>query len=154
MDVDTDYLLHELNDSWIGLFLEDQWLQRASTVKLVKSLSERAPLLFFFDADEHGWGYRVFAGGSPFCGLQFQDYAPATLTITTKRRTWDVLKRINGHPAPHIRLGPLVPLASLNLLLGAARLVWPTHPMYLPNLPSQSKLAAPMSCRREGGAVG
>jgi len=63
MDVGVNCFFHEVNGSWTGLFLEDQWLQSASTVEIVKSLSETAPLLFFFDADEHGWGYRVFAAG-------------------------------------------------------------------------------------------
>ena len=76
MDVGVNCFFHEVNGSWTGLFLEDQWLQSASTVEIVKSLSETAPLLFFFDADEHGWGYRVFAGGSEIARRVFETGDP------------------------------------------------------------------------------
>lgn len=54
----------ELNDEWCGfLLLEDPYLFHSETVAFVKQASEHAPLLYFFNAEDHGWGYRAFDRG-------------------------------------------------------------------------------------------
>jgi hypothetical protein len=57
------FLIKALNKQWSVLYFEDDWLQRTSTKEVVLSLSKRIPLLNFSDAEDHGWGYRIFANG-------------------------------------------------------------------------------------------
>jgi len=71
-DQGADWFIHEVNRAWAGLFLQDEWLEQPETVELVKSLSTTAPLLFFFDADEYGWGYRLSAGGEERAAKAFE----------------------------------------------------------------------------------
>ncbi len=75
-DQGADWFIHEVNPAWAGLFLQDEWLEQPETVELVKSLSKAAPLLFFFDADEYGWGYRLFAGGEERAAKAFEVQTP------------------------------------------------------------------------------
>jgi len=75
-DQGADWFIHEVNRAWAGLFLQDEWLEQPETVELVKSLSTTAPLLFFFDADEYGWGYRLSAGGEERTAKAFEVQTP------------------------------------------------------------------------------
>jgi hypothetical protein len=53
-----------VNEEWNAFFLEDEWLERAETVRFLLQLSgQSVPLLWFHDAEESGWGFRVFDGG-------------------------------------------------------------------------------------------
>ena len=57
------YFLEPLNDKWTGLYLADAWLQQPATLQLVLDISQHVPLLYFQNAEDHGWGYRVFCEG-------------------------------------------------------------------------------------------
>lgn len=58
------YFHKNVNDDWNAFFLQDEWLQRAGTVAFLLSLSGHGiPLLWFHDAEESGWGFRLFDGG-------------------------------------------------------------------------------------------
>lgn len=59
----TASLVETLNQRWSVLFLEDDWLQQPSTVDLLLTLSQDIPVLHFNDAEDHGWGYRIFVEG-------------------------------------------------------------------------------------------
>ena len=84
-DQGADWFIHEVNPAWAGLFLQDEWLEQPEAVELVKGLSKAAPLLFFFDADEYGWGYRLFAGGEERAAKAFevQTPEPSEWTVST-----------------------------------------------------------------------
>lgn len=62
-DKGMPFIIQSLNERWSGLFIEDDWLEKASTVDLMLELSKEVPLLNFQDAEDHGWGYRIFADG-------------------------------------------------------------------------------------------
>ena len=57
------FLLEALTNKWSALYLEDDWLNESSSITLMLTLSESVPILNFSDAEDHGWGYRVFAEG-------------------------------------------------------------------------------------------
>lgn len=57
----TAFLVDALNQRWSVLYLEDDWLQQPSTIDLLLALSQDIPLLNFNEAEDHGWGYRIFA---------------------------------------------------------------------------------------------
>lgn len=59
------YFHKNVNDEWNAFFMQDEWLERAETVSFLLALSAQSvPLLWFHDAEENGWGYRLFDGGS------------------------------------------------------------------------------------------
>ncbi|NGQ95403.1 hypothetical protein G3578_09570 [Brevibacillus sp. SYP-B805] len=58
------YFHQNVNDHWNAFFLEDEWLERADTLRFLLQLSAQpVPLLWFHDAEESGWGFRLFDGG-------------------------------------------------------------------------------------------
>jgi hypothetical protein len=57
------FLVDPLNRQWSALYFEDDWLQQPSTIQVLLTLSQEIPLLHFNDAEDHGWGYRIFAEG-------------------------------------------------------------------------------------------
>ena len=57
------FLVRPLNQQWSVLYFEDDWLQQTSTISVLLILSKNIPLLNFSDAEDHGWGYRIFADG-------------------------------------------------------------------------------------------
>lgn len=60
-----------LNDRWnVAILTLDAWQalaepggRNASTVRLILAVSRQAPLLFFYNAEDHGWGYRLYHRG-------------------------------------------------------------------------------------------
>ncbi len=60
-DKSLPFLIEQLNERWSALFLEDDWLSDPSTVSMLIDLSQNVPILHFQNAEDHGWGYRVFA---------------------------------------------------------------------------------------------
>ena len=57
------FVVKALNQQWSVLYFEDDWLQQSSTKEAVLTLSKRIPSLNFSNAEDHGWGYRIFADG-------------------------------------------------------------------------------------------
>ncbi|MGD8189805.1 hypothetical protein ACQCN2_07465 [Brevibacillus ginsengisoli] len=59
------YFHKNINEGWNAFFLEDEWLETADTIQFLLRLSNHhIPLLWFHDAEETGWGYRLFDGGA------------------------------------------------------------------------------------------
>ncbi|MCR8634870.1 hypothetical protein [Paenibacillus radicis (ex Xue et al. 2023)] len=54
------YHVHELNERWIVMLMEDEYLSKDDTYKNLYVLSEIAPLLYFSNAEDHEWGYKIF----------------------------------------------------------------------------------------------
>ncbi len=58
------YFHKNLNENWNAFFLEDEWLEKADTLQFLLYLSKHhVPLLWFHDAEDSGWGYRLFDDG-------------------------------------------------------------------------------------------
>jgi hypothetical protein len=55
--------IHELNENWCVLLFEDEWVQARETAEWLLSLSQITPLLYFYHAEENGWGYRLLHEG-------------------------------------------------------------------------------------------
>lgn len=58
-----EFRVQPLNDRWAVLLLADGWLGNPATVQALALLSHKAPLLYFTNAEDHGWGYRLFHQG-------------------------------------------------------------------------------------------
>ncbi|AIG28064.1 hypothetical protein GOP56_11520 [Brevibacillus sp. 7WMA2] len=63
-DSKQPYFHKRLNDEWNVFFLEDEWVQTAETLQYLLDLSKLGvALLWFHDAEDSGWGFRLFEGG-------------------------------------------------------------------------------------------
>jgi len=62
--MDQSYFHRNVNGDWNAFFLQDEWLQTSSTVQFLLQLSKHyVPLLWFHDAEDNGWGFRLFDAG-------------------------------------------------------------------------------------------
>ncbi|UQZ86325.1 hypothetical protein SK3146_05618 [Paenibacillus konkukensis] len=52
-----------LNDTWSVILMEDEYLGDSATVEKLAGLSRKKPLLYFYNAEDHGWGFKVFDDG-------------------------------------------------------------------------------------------
>ncbi|MFM1653996.1 hypothetical protein ACI7RC_18115 [Brevibacillus sp. B_LB10_24] len=58
------YFHKNVNSTWNAFFLQDEWIGGADTMQfLLRLSSQHVPLLWFHDAEDKGWGYRLFDGG-------------------------------------------------------------------------------------------
>lgn len=58
------YFHKNVNDEWNAFFLQDEWIETADTLRFLLQLSSLyVPLLWFHDAEDSGWGFRLFDGG-------------------------------------------------------------------------------------------
>lgn len=76
--VPMPHIIQPLNASWDVLYLEDDWLHEPSTLEMIKSLSEIAPLLRFIHPADSGWGYQIYYNGEEVASL----YDSKELAIT------------------------------------------------------------------------
>ncbi|MCS7460902.1 hypothetical protein N0M98_12185 [Paenibacillus doosanensis] len=49
--------IEKLNDIWSVILMEDQYLSHPATVEKLAELSRKKPLLYFYNAEDHGWGW-------------------------------------------------------------------------------------------------
>lgn len=61
------FLIHQLNDYWIGLFRE--YSNFFQLKEELKQLSIKSPLLYFQHPADHGWGYNVFVESQEVASL-------------------------------------------------------------------------------------
>ena len=53
-----------VNSEWNAFFLQDEWLETPVTLDFLLRLSKQSvPLLWFHDAEDNGWGFRLFDAG-------------------------------------------------------------------------------------------
>lgn len=58
------YFHKNVNNEWNAFFLQDESIETAETLRFLLQLSSKhVPLLWFHDAEESGWGFRLFDGG-------------------------------------------------------------------------------------------
>lgn len=61
---DQPHFHRNVNGDWNAFFLQDEWLEASSTVAFLLKLSKQpVPLLWFHDAEDNGWGFRLFDAG-------------------------------------------------------------------------------------------
>lgn len=61
MEIDDSIgFVYPVNEKWVGLLLADEWLMEPKTVNMVAEISRQMPLLYFFCAEDHVWGFRVY----------------------------------------------------------------------------------------------
>ncbi|WP_139490154.1 hypothetical protein [Brevibacillus dissolubilis] len=59
------YFHKNLNEEWNVFFLQDEWIETAETLQFLLELSSKyVPLMWFHDAEDSGWGFRLFDGGA------------------------------------------------------------------------------------------
>lgn len=61
---DQPHFHRNVNGDWNAFFLQDEWLETSKTVSFLLKLSKQPiPLLWFHDAEDNGWGFRLFDAG-------------------------------------------------------------------------------------------
>jgi hypothetical protein len=55
--------VEKLNDKWGVILLQDDFLSLPQSVEELLTLSRTAPILNFYNAEDHGWGYRLMENG-------------------------------------------------------------------------------------------
>ncbi|WP_400164819.1 hypothetical protein ACAF76_006045 [Brevibacillus sp. TJ4] len=62
--VEQPHFHRNVNQEWNAFFLQDEWLETPVTLCFLLRLSKQCvPLLWFHDAEDNGWGFRLFDGG-------------------------------------------------------------------------------------------
>lgn len=62
--VEQPHFHRNVNHDWNAFFLQDEWLETPVTLDFLLSLSKQSvPLLWFHDAEDNGWGFRLFDAG-------------------------------------------------------------------------------------------
>ena len=59
----------ELNAHWRYLLLRDPFLVEPPQIEWLFQLSQTVPLLYYYHAEDHGWGYRIFKDGTEVARL-------------------------------------------------------------------------------------
>lgn len=54
--------ISDLNSKWMVLLTEDVYIE-SEVPKYIIDISERTPIMYFFNYEDHGWGYRIFHNG-------------------------------------------------------------------------------------------
>ena len=58
-----EYQIMEKNPKWIYFFIENDMMLEYNKFVSVLSIAENISVLYFFNAEDHGWGYTVLEGG-------------------------------------------------------------------------------------------
>jgi hypothetical protein len=67
------FFARDLNSKWSALFIDDQGLILKSTQDIMMQLSGKAPFMRYIFAEDHGWGYRIYARGQEQANF-YEDY--------------------------------------------------------------------------------
>jgi hypothetical protein len=67
-EADLTFKQRDLHPDWTAFFLADEWDEQATTTALEQA-SRRAPVLSFMNAEDHGWGYRLWRMGHEVAAL-------------------------------------------------------------------------------------
>lgn len=55
--------VYPINDNWVGLLVADEYLAERDTLELLNSISITIPILYLYNSEDYGWGFKVFNGG-------------------------------------------------------------------------------------------
>ncbi|KRE92156.1 hypothetical protein ASG89_33435 [Paenibacillus sp. Soil766] len=56
-------LLKQLNKEWMLLLTKDNYMEDYEAPEYIYNISKQAPILYFYNFEDHFWGYRLFYGG-------------------------------------------------------------------------------------------
>lgn len=57
------FFIRPLNEHWGVLFIEDDTLSQTTTIDMLVECSKFVSLLYFFEDENWGWGYRIYVNG-------------------------------------------------------------------------------------------
>lgn len=67
------FIIRPLNERWSLLLIEEISADEASKTQLEKwvlGVSAQCPILYFYNAEDHAWGYRLFKGGAEVASVE------------------------------------------------------------------------------------
>ncbi|GEM_PF-2031776 len=54
-----DFIIKDINEKWTALFTEDYY-DDTEIPNYILDISQQCPVCYFFNYEDHGWGYRIF----------------------------------------------------------------------------------------------
>ncbi|MBY0014092.1 hypothetical protein [Paenibacillus typhae] len=63
MEAPKGALLKDFSNSWTVLLTEDNYAEELRAPEYIYSISKEVPLLYFYNYEDHFWGYRIFHMG-------------------------------------------------------------------------------------------
>ena len=61
--IKTEIILKDLNNKWAVFFIESETFMELEKVDKILDISKKIPVIYFFNAEDHGWGYNIFHEG-------------------------------------------------------------------------------------------
>ncbi|WP_232698262.1 hypothetical protein [Brevibacillus daliensis] len=92
------YFHKRLNEDWNVFFLEDEWVEMAETLYSLLALSKKGiSLLWFHDAEDSGWGFRLFEGGYEVSSATISYTLDVELAEAEMKRRYPTLIMFDEH---------------------------------------------------------
>lgn len=66
------YIIHRLNDQWSGLFVDFHYTEREQEHAFLSVLSMKCPVMRFQNAEDHGWGYKIYHEGKVVASVEVE----------------------------------------------------------------------------------
>lgn len=67
--IPAPFYVRTLNPRWMALFVDEYQVTRDLMTEWLKKLSEQFPCLYFYHAEDHGWGYQLYTKGAAAASL-------------------------------------------------------------------------------------
>ena len=64
MQLKLKYIIREMNEKWIYFFIENDSILQSNSFQPLIEISKQFAFMHFYNAEDHGWGYKIFNNGS------------------------------------------------------------------------------------------
>ncbi|MDQ0888658.1 hypothetical protein QFZ81_003746 [Paenibacillus sp. V4I9] len=82
----------QLNEEWLAFFTENDGEQRSSD--LAEEISKHCPILYFYNLEDHCWGYEILNGGDVLSTFHFSYELESELLFDIASDRYPDIKRI------------------------------------------------------------
>lgn len=63
-----EFIIKDINKKWIAFFTKDHYEEKKIPSYII-DISQQCPICYFFNYEDHGWGYRIFFNGEELANL-------------------------------------------------------------------------------------
>lgn len=83
-----DYDTQMIGERWIAFGFSDvQWMEKMLSSRLIE-LSHEVPVMYFYNAEDHGWGYQLFHQGQVTASLEVDYELAHTMAMDLFRQRY------------------------------------------------------------------
>jgi hypothetical protein len=91
-ELNMTHILRSINEKWSAFFIPDQFLQNQETLGQLADVSKAAPILYFMNAEDHFWGYELFADGEEGAMFRFNYELLYGMTLALFQKRYPILE--------------------------------------------------------------